>query len=303
LPGYRFALHLDLADSRLLTEVYEAAIDYSDQLYGNLRTMVILDHWKLEILHKLCKQESLPLEGISIGPIGADNSGDTFIVREGMRWRLDLTMPLSADQKVTLDRVFEQYWEEINKKIVVLHVSSNPIDSDQLKTDAEIRDLAEIFRNFTDKAEFHSLMAATTPKLKSEFARSDPTILQFSCHADEQDGIELEDDCALSVSFSTEDFKSLLNSLEHRLTLIILTCCSSLDMARDLNLPIPVIAGNDKLVDDHARAFSRRFYTCLLAGYEPKAAFTDATKFMESEYPNSSEYLIFVDPSDDTDEN
>lgn len=286
LPGYSCFLNLFAPDDALLQELYEAATEYDEVLERLQFSFVPVDRWKPVILTALYQRNKLPVVGVAAG-LGELHPNEGFIItRNDVRWRIDWSRSLTPEEEVRALDLFEDYYREVTEKIVVMHVSSNPLleeGEDVLKVDAEVRDLKLLFRRFQGVAKLSVLVAATPTLFRQELARINPTIVHFSGHADASEGIQLEDDQYLPIYVGALELRELLRSVPSRLKLLVLTCCNASELAAALSLNVPIVAGIGTVGDEEAREFSKMLYKWLLSGHDIDSSFAEALHSMSSD--------------------
>ncbi len=166
----------------------------------------------------------------------------------------------------------------------VLFLAANPLDTERLRLEAELREIEEGLRraNQRDSISFICKLAVRAQDLRRGLLDSSPHIVHFSGHGSGSKGIVLEDDQGDSVSVATQALANLFALHRETVHCVILNACYSSVQAEAIAQHIPYVIGMDSSVDDQsALVFAVGFYDALGAGRGIESCFDHGCNAIE----------------------
>lgn len=158
----------------------------------------------------------------------------------------------------------------------ILFLCANPKDTVRLRTEAEARMIKEeILMSAQRDNILFTLNVAVTPRTFSRsLMQEKPTIVHFSGHGEDKEGICFETDHGITQLVSATALGLLFRSLRHPPQCVVLNACYSEEQAAVIVNHIPFVIGMNKAIQDKAAsAFSIGFYQALGEGYGVEEAF------------------------------
>ncbi len=162
------------------------------------------------------------------------------------------------------------------RPIKVLFVASNPIDTDPLQTDREIREVKERIKlaRHRDLLVVEQVGAPRPQDLLQAFNEHEVDIFHFSGHGSKEGELGL---CALDGTFhplKPEALSSLMRVLGKKVQVAVINACYSHAQAEAITAHIPCAIGmNDSVADETAIAFAAAFYSALAFGHDVQTAY------------------------------
>lgn len=158
----------------------------------------------------------------------------------------------------------------------ILFLASNPLDSDRLRLDEEIRGIKQalVQAEFRDKFDVEQEWAVRVSDLQEYFLRHKPNIVHFSGHGSPSNEIILEDNDGNSRSVSIRALSQLFSALKDNIRCVVLNACFSFPQAEAIAKHIDCVVGMSKAIGDSAAvSFAVAFYRALGYGRNVKTAF------------------------------
>jgi len=153
------------------------------------------------------------------------------------------------------------------KKILILSV--NPIGTDRLRLDEEIREIKEAIQKSRNWNCFEVLseLAVRTRDIQQLMLYHRPQIVHFSGHGAGNQGLVFEDINGNAKPVSTEALGNLFSLCANYVECVILNACYSVLQAQVIAKHINyVVAMKQELGDKAAIEYSRGFYFALACG-------------------------------------
>ncbi|MBD2777590.1 NACHT domain-containing protein [Iningainema tapete] len=199
------------------------------------------------------------------------------------------------------------------KKILIL--SANPINTDRLRLDEEVREIEESWERSKYRSQFEvfTKWAVRIDDLRQALLDKEPQIVHFSGHGmrtggvgldnnrdtlplreavrlnSQPSGIALEDDFGRMQLVSTEALTDLFELFKDKVECVLLNACYSETQAKAIHQHIDCVIGMTQSIPDRtAINFSTAFYQAIFAGRN----YEDAFKFGSNniDLHNSSEF-------------
>lgn len=169
--------------------------------------------------------------------------------------------------------------EELPKSINVLIMTSNPIDTNQLRLDEEVRSITEMIRKseHRDSVKLESRWATRTIDILQAINEVDPTIVHFSGHGAPNGDIFVQNNDGTAKNISKEAMVQVLKSSTDKIKLVFFNSCFSYLQAESVTEQIPCAIGmSDSIGDKAAEVFAAQFYSAIGFGKSVKEAFEQA---------------------------
>jgi hypothetical protein len=176
----------------------------------------------------------------------------------------------------------------------ILFLSSNPIDTDRLRFDKEIREIDEGLRRSKHRERFNleSKLAVRTRDIRRALLDYEPQIVHFSGHG-KKEGLQVEDEAGNAVPLSPEALTGLFELFSDSIECVILNACDSAPQSEAIIRHIPYVIGMlDKIMDKASIEFSIGFYDALGAGKSVEDAFDFGCNAIQFIYPEFPAHLI-----------
>lgn len=156
----------------------------------------------------------------------------------------------------------------------ILFVAANPVSTERLALDEELRAIEEKLRaaEFRDAFTLVSRWAARADDLLQAFNEVHPTIVHFSGHGGRDGALRFHGDDDRGVA--PEAMASLFRALRGDIRVVVFNACSTLAQAEAVSREIDcVVSMATEISDEAARVFSASFYRALGFGHSVRAAF------------------------------
>jgi hypothetical protein len=158
----------------------------------------------------------------------------------------------------------------------VLVASANPIDTDRLALDEEVRDITARLRATPgrDAVELRTAWAMRPLDLLSELNEHAPAVVHFSGHGTPDGRLVFLDATGQGKPVTGQALSATLVTAAESVRVVVLNACFSAELARALTEHIDVAVGMNRPVgDDAARVFASAFYTAIGYGASVQRAF------------------------------
>ncbi|MDF5721919.1 MAG: CHAT domain-containing protein [Rhizonema sp. PD37] len=153
------------------------------------------------------------------------------------------------------------------KKILIL--SANPINTDRLRLDEEVREIQAALKLAKNREQFEivTAWAIRVEDLRRELLEHQPTIIHFSGHGSGSTGLALENNSGQVQLVSTESLARLFGLFQDRIECVLLNACYSQAQAEAIHQHIDYVVGMNQAIGDVAAIeFAVGFYDALGAG-------------------------------------
>jgi hypothetical protein len=162
------------------------------------------------------------------------------------------------------------------KVIKILFLSANPIYTDRLRIDEEMREIDQVLRQaeFRERFDIKQHWAVRVIDLQSLLLRHKPDIVHFSGHGSKRNEIILEDNFGIGHRVSVRALSRLFYLLRDNIRCVLLNACYSKRQATAIAKHIECVVGMSGAVGDKAAIkFATAFYQALGYGRDVKTAF------------------------------
>lgn len=160
--------------------------------------------------------------------------------------------------------------------IKVLFLAANPIDTDPLRLDAELRAIDQSIQlaEFRNRINLQQQWAVQVKDIQYYPLRHKPDIVHFSGHGSRTSEIILEDMSGNSHPVPTLALGQLFSVLKDNIRCVVLNACYSEQQAQAIAQSIDCVIGMSKAIgDDAAIGFAAAFYQALGFGRDVRTAF------------------------------
>jgi hypothetical protein len=158
----------------------------------------------------------------------------------------------------------------------ILFLAANPIDTEPLRVDEEMREIKQRIRS----SQFGSLFrieqewAVRTTDVIEHLRKCKPEIVHFSGHGNEAGEMLLEDSDGRSAPVGPEKLRKLFERLKHNVQGVVLNGCYSRVQAEAIAKSIDFVVGMSTAISDRAAIlFSGTFYQTLADGGNVQEAY------------------------------
>ena len=161
-------------------------------------------------------------------------------------------------------------------KIKILVLTANPLGTDHLQLDEEVRAIDQALRQaeLRDQYDLRSHWAVRIEELQELLLRHQPEIVHFSGHGTEGSGIILENADGSGAPVSAAALGELFRLLKDNVRCVVLNACYSAPQAQAIAQHVDVVIGMSNAIDDRATInFAAAFYRALGFGRSVKTAF------------------------------
>src|SRR5260370_20071857 len=166
--------------------------------------------------------------------------------------------------------------EVVMDKVKVLFLAANPLGTDRLKLDEEIRAITEkvYASEYRDYLQVESSWAIRPDDLLQLLNRYRPHIVHFSGHGSQSGELILVDNIGSPKAVSTMALKALFTTLKDNIQVVILNACYSRSQATAITEVINFVLGMNTAIGDQAAIiFAASFYRALGFGRSVQEAF------------------------------
>jgi hypothetical protein len=160
--------------------------------------------------------------------------------------------------------------------ITILFLAANPLNTEQLRLDEEVRQIDSVLRlaEFRDRVDLRSHWAVRVSDLQDLFLRHQPDIVHFSGHGSDASEIVLQDDEGRAVTVPARALSDLCAIFRARIRCVVLNACFSAEQAAGIAEHIDAVIGMREAVSDRAAMqFATGFYRGIGYGQDVLTAF------------------------------
>lgn len=158
----------------------------------------------------------------------------------------------------------------------ILILTANPINTERLRLDEEVRKIQERLRQSRNRDQFEVVAewAVTTDALRFALLNHHPHIVHFSGHGAGEQGLALENDDGQVHLVSARSLANLFKHFANQVECVILNACYSEVQALAIAQHIGRVVGMSQAIGDTAaRKFAIGFYDGLGAGWTYEASY------------------------------
>lgn len=177
----------------------------------------------------------------------------------------------------------------------ILLLAANPSNTDDLRLQAEFRDIIESLKlSLRDGFQIQPCLATRPKDLRRAMLDYNPHIIHFSGHASNK-GICLEDDNGQATLVGNTALANLFALFDKQIRCVVLNACHSSTQAAEIAKHVPYVIGmKDSVTDKAARTFSLGFYDALFRGCPINDAFHMGCNAVELEGIPENELPILL---------
>jgi hypothetical protein len=185
----------------------------------------------------------------------------------------------------------------MDKKIKVLFLAANPVDTGRLRMDEELREIGKRIRTASERDCFELVteMAVRPGDLAEALLRHKPHVVHFSGHGSKTNGIALEDEAGKTRLVNKQALARIFKILKDDIRIVALNACYAKDQAEALAETIDFTIGmNDTIGDRAAIVFAAHFYQALAFGRSVQDAFDLALAQIDLESIDGSNVPVLL---------
>jgi hypothetical protein len=171
----------------------------------------------------------------------------------------------------------------LDSPIRILFLAANPIDTQPLRLDEEMRAIDRVLRaaQFRDRYEIEQQWALRIDDLQEALLRFRPDIVHFSGHGTESSEIVVQDGSGAGHAVPRDALGRLFSVLRDNIRCVVLNACYSEPQAQAIADHIDCVVGMTSAVgDDAAIEFATAFYRALGYGRDVQTAFDLGTNLI-----------------------
>jgi CHAT domain len=180
------------------------------------------------------------------------------------------------------------------KKILIL--SANPINTDRLRLDEEVREIQAGLKlsKYGEQFQIIPWWAVRVDDLRRALLETEPQIVHFSGHGAGTQGLALENNAGQMQLVSTESLAGLFKLHQRTVECILLNACYSEEQAQAIHQHINCVIGmNNTIRDTAALSFAKAFYEALGSGKSYEEAYQHGRNNIDlNSIPDSSVPII-----------
>ncbi|MCL2003822.1 MAG: CHAT domain-containing protein [Oscillospiraceae bacterium] len=176
----------------------------------------------------------------------------------------------------------------VPEKITVLFFATNPLDTDKLRLDQEVRSIQEMIRKseHRDSILFESRWAVRPLDILQAINELNPDVIHFSGHGADTGELVLENTDGSSKFITKEAITQTITSASDKIHLMFFNACFSCEQAQAVVEHVDAAIGMTNSVSDTgACTFAAQFYSSLGFGLSLKRAFEQAKGTLMLESP------------------
>lgn len=170
-----------------------------------------------------------------------------------------------------------------DRRIRLLFLAANPVDTQPLRLDEEMRAIDNALREaeYRDRFEIAQQWAVRIGDLQTALLRHRPDIVHFSGHGTDSSEIALEDEEGRARAVPREALSRLFSILLDNIRCVVLNACYSEHQALAIAEHVDCVVGMTSAVGDaDAIAFATGFYQAVGYGRDVETAFNLGTNLM-----------------------
>lgn len=182
-------------------------------------------------------------------------------------------------------------------KVGILYLSANPVGTERLRVDRDVREIREalVRGQARDEFEFHDRFAVRTRDLSQSLHDCHPTVIHFSCHGSADGSIVLESDGGRAMPTSLDAIAQLFSIVSDEVECVIVSACGSAPLAKMIARHVKYAIGmEDTITDRTAISFSIGFYQALAARQPVEKAFQFGLTQVNLDNGDGDQPVLFV---------
>jgi hypothetical protein len=195
-----------------------------------------------------------------------------------MRHERAVSREIQNQNRLYSERLTAEQLRALPEKIKVLFFAADPMESNRLRLDREVRNVAERLRmsEYRDSVALESRWAVRPGDLLQALNEIKPRVVHFSGHGSEAE-LLFEDEVGNPKPVSKEDITRFIALGSGHARVVIFNACHSRDQAEAAAEHVDVAIGmNAPIGDETAIRFAEQFYSAIGFGASAKHAFDQA---------------------------
>ena len=164
-------------------------------------------------------------------------------------------------------------------KITVLFLAANPVSTNRLRLDEEVRAIQERIRlsDYRDSIQFESRWATRSSDILQAINETNPTIIHFSGHGTPDGNLVLLNTDGSPKCVNKEAITMAISTASDTVRLVLFNACFSKVQAENIVQNIEAAIGmNDSVSDETAIVFAAQLYSAIGFGHSLKKAYNQA---------------------------
>jgi hypothetical protein len=202
-----------------------------------------------------------------------------------MRHEKAVTREIQQQNRLYSERLTTEQLRALPERIKVLFFAADPLESNRLRLDREVRNVAERLRmaEYRDSVELESRWAVRPGDLLQALNEVRPRVVHFSGHGSEDD-LLFEDEVGNPKPVSKEDITRFIELGSGHVRVVVFNACYTRDQAEAAARHVDVAIGMNAPVEDETAAmFAEQFYSAIGFGASIRHAFDQALLRLELE--------------------
>lgn len=183
----------------------------------------------------------------------------------------------SENQAMMMEEI--EKLKAIPRNITVLFLAANPVSTDRLRLDEEVRAIQERIRlsDYRDSIQFESRWATRSADILQAINETNPTIIHFSGHGTPNGDLVLLNTDGSPKCVNKEAITMAISTASDTVRLVLFNACFSKVQAENIVQNIEAAIGmNDSVSDETAIVFAAQFYSAIGFGYSLQKAYNQA---------------------------
>ncbi len=222
-----------------------------------------------------------------------------------MRHERAVTREIKNQNRLYSERLTAEQLRVLPEKIKVLFFAADPVESNRLRLDLEVRNVAERLRmsDYRDSVELESRWAVRPGDLLQALNEVKPRVVHFSGHGSADD-LLFEDEAGNPKPISKEAMTRFIEVGSDHVRVVVFNACYTRDQAEAAARHVDVAVGmNAPIGDETAARFAEQFYSAIGFGASVKHAFDQAlTRLSLEDLPGEKIPELFAREGVDPDE-
>jgi hypothetical protein len=181
--------------------------------------------------------------------------------------------------------------------VKILFLAANPLDTQQLRLDEEIREISQRIRaaDYRDTLDLVSRWAVRPDDVLQAMNEERPSIVHFSGHGSNKGEILLEDADGTAKPISGKAIRHLFSAFSDTVRLVLLNACFAQTQAQVVVEHIDCAIGSkNELVDKAAIVFAASFYRALGFGRSIQEAYDQGVTALLLEDVAEQEFPVLL---------
>lgn len=178
-------------------------------------------------------------------------------------------------------------------RFTILYLAANPIDTERIRLDKEIREIREVLARRQDQFEVHDRFAVQVRDISQALLDVRPRVVHFSGHSTSDGRLYVENDSGNSSQVPMDGLASFFKLMAAIVDCVIVNACHTDALADAISEHVDYVIGmSEQIRDSSAIAFSIGFYQALAAGRAVEEAFGFGCAQIQAQPTRGEDYTI-----------